>query len=112
MSLRDELGADNNREFIGCYRREFLPEPLGPTRKIARQRDPPDIRKGFRYLLRDALDTRPAGGETLLGPAGGANRGPSLGMPAVMAHQRPAKPVLHQPGVAIRALPAMPAGAA
>ena len=109
VALGDELRADDDVE--GALRNllEFAPQPVGAAWKIRREHEYAGVWKERRRFFGESLDAGSAGGERILAAAFGADVRTTLDMAAMMAHQRAAKTMFDEPGVAVRAAEAMAA---
>ena len=112
MPFRHQLRADDQLEFAGGHGVELAPQAFGPARKIRGEHDAAHAREGDRRLLRQPLHARPADGQAVFRAAGLAALRRAFDMAAMVADERAPEAMLHQPGAAIGALPAVPAMAA
>jgi len=112
VTLGDELRADDDVRLALGHCLELQPHPFHAAENVGGQHDGAGIGKVAGHLLGDSLHAGAAGDEVIEGAAFGTGIRPLLVMAAMMADELAAKPVLHQPARALRALEAMAAGTA
>ncbi len=112
MALGDELGANDDVEAAGGDIVELFAQPLDRGDEIGGEHEDARLRKQLAHFFLKPLDARPDGGERIRRLAFRALRRMRHGEPAMVADELPAKAVVDQPGVAVRAGEAEAAGAA
>src|SRR5690349_9717173 len=112
MSLGDELRADDDVEAPLRDVVEFASQALDRVDEIAGENENTAAGKELGRLLLQPFDAGPHGCEAFRRMAVGAGHGRRHRVAAVMADKPPLKAVIDEPGVAVRAVQAIAAGAA
>ena len=111
MAFRHQLRADDDVHLATRDRTQFLTDALRATEHVARHHQRPRGWKALEHFLLQPLDARPNGDKAFLRTAAWAGRGPPLLVPAMVTDEDFSKPVLDQPGRAVRAGHAVATGA-
>ncbi len=112
MALGDELRADDDVEAAFGDAGELFAHALDRGDQIAGEHQHARLRKQLAHLFFEALDAGPAGDEGILRLAFRAIGRMRHGEAAMVADELPAKAVIDQPGVAVRARETKAAGSA
>ena len=112
MPLGHHLRADQHVDLAGHDGVHEVLDLARAAHRIAGEHRPAGAGEGTIHLLGQPLDAGPAGREAVFGVAGGTSLGQRPPVVAMMAVEGAGEAMFHQPSAAVRAVEAVPAGAA